>query len=130
MYNILSYAFCANSLENSTSTHEGNVIYDKSKFFALLTSFKAIDVRIRTFSNVWCLAKVPYYSQLPHLTQMPLTLRKTNKGSSNFTSLDFDALCLYSLAIIKVIIELIYSHDHMFIVPFHDLKVKGNQIVT
>jgi hypothetical protein len=32
---------------------------------------------------------------------------------------------LYSLTRVEVIIELVYSHDHMLLVPFHALRVKG-----
>jgi hypothetical protein len=65
------------------------------------------------------------YSQLPHLTQMPMTLRETNKVSSNLSPHQTLKLCLYLLTRIEVIIELVYSHDHMLLVPFHGLRVKG-----
>jgi hypothetical protein len=65
------------------------------------------------------------YSQLPNLTQMPLTLRETNKGSSNLSPHQTLTLCLYSLTRVEVIIELVYSHDHMLLVPFHALRIKG-----
>jgi hypothetical protein len=65
------------------------------------------------------------YSQLLHLTQMPMTLGETNKGSSNLSSHQTLKLCLCSLTRVEVIIELVYPHDHMLLVPFHALRVKG-----
>jgi hypothetical protein len=76
-------------LESSTSTHEGNAIYGRFKSFALCTSFKAIDVGIKTFHNVWCLVEVPLYLLIiTTLDSNATDLKEDKQGSSNFTSLD------------------------------------------